>query len=55
MPLLLGAVAWLVRLERRHLFWVVAGLLIGVPTVLRTLVTPRPIFSIGTTTSAASP
>ncbi len=44
MPLLLGAVAWLVRLERRHLFWVVAGLLIGVPTVLRSLVTPSTDF-----------
>ncbi|MDO5624843.1 MAG: acyltransferase [Pseudomonadota bacterium] len=40
MPILLGLVAWGWRLERRHLFWAVALLLIVVPTVLRTVVTP---------------
>lgn len=40
MPLLLGAIALLSRLERRRLFWVVAGVLIGAPTILRTLVAP---------------
>ena len=40
MPILLGAVAWRWRLQRHHLFWVVALLLILVPSVLRSVVTP---------------
>ncbi|MFD2378056.1 acyltransferase family protein [Ottowia pentelensis] len=44
MPLLLGLAALLTRLERRQLFWIVAGLLIGVPSVLRTVVTPSAHF-----------
>lgn len=44
MPLLLGGVALLRRLERRQLFWAVALLLITVPTVLRSVVTPSAHF-----------
>lgn len=40
MPILLGGVALAWRLERRNMFWVVALLLIVVPSVLRTVVTP---------------
>jgi len=44
MPLLLGGVALMRRMERRQLFWAVALLLIAVPTVLRTVVTPSAHF-----------
>lgn len=44
MPLLVGAVAWLGRLDQRQRFWVAAGLLVAVPTVLRTLVPPSLYF-----------
>ncbi|MBN8557317.1 MAG: acyltransferase [Proteobacteria bacterium] len=44
MPLLLGGVALVRRMERRQLFWAVALLLIAIPTVLRTVVTPSAHF-----------
>ncbi|MGB3071085.1 MAG: acyltransferase [Ottowia sp.] len=40
MPLLLGLVALVRRLERRQVFWIVALMLIVFPTVLRSVVTP---------------
>ncbi|MBK6614424.1 acyltransferase [Ottowia sp.] len=42
MPLLLGCVAFLTRLDRRHLFWAAAGLLILLPSVLRSLMAVPP-------------
>lgn len=44
MPVLLGVVAWVWRTNRRNLFWAVALLLIAVPTVLRSVVTPSAHF-----------
>lgn len=40
MPLLLGVVGFWGRMDRRSIFWLVALLLIAVPTVLRMLVHP---------------
>ncbi|MDR0479680.1 MAG: acyltransferase [Burkholderiaceae bacterium] len=40
MPLLLGLAALILRLERRHLFWIVALTLIVLPTALRCVLTP---------------
>ena len=40
MPILIGVVAWMRHLERRHLFWAVALVLILVPSVLRSIITP---------------
>ncbi|NZA01507.1 hypothetical protein H0I39_06520 [Ottowia beijingensis] len=40
MPILIGVVAWMRHLERRHLFWAVALVLILIPSVLRSIITP---------------